>query len=75
VRHIQNARKEAGLEVDDRISLILQTDNADLARSISDHKAAIMAETLAEDLATEGADDGVPAKVAGAKLYVKVTKR
>jgi isoleucyl-tRNA synthetase len=74
VRHVQNARKETGLEVDDRIVLTLQTDDADLAEAIKAHAATIKAETLATELKYEGADDQVPVKVSGAKLYVGVEK-
>jgi isoleucyl-tRNA synthetase len=74
VRHVQTARKDTGLDVDDRIDLILQTDDEALARAIEDHRQTIMAETLATTLTGDGADDGVPVKVSGAKLYVKVEK-
>jgi len=50
IRHIQNARKQAGYQVDDRIQLALQTDNPTLKQAILKQKKIIMEETLATDL-------------------------
>lgn len=74
VRFVQNARKDAGLEVDDRIVLVLQTDSQELAEAIAVHADSIKAETLAVELRTDGADASVPAKVNGSELYILVTK-
>jgi valyl-tRNA synthetase len=74
VRHVQNARKESGLDVSDRIVLTLETESAELAEAIAVHAEAIKAETLAKELKTEGASDQVPVKVNGEKLYVSVVK-
>jgi len=53
IRHIQATRKEAELNVDDRIKLALITDSKDLLNSIDEHQKTIQAETLAIELHNE----------------------
>ncbi len=53
IRLVQNARKQAGLEVDDRINLEIETDDEDLAQAIKEHKEVITQETLATTLGSK----------------------
>ncbi len=50
VRHVQSARKQAKLSVDDRIVLELYTEDSELSKALDDYKDVIAAETLAEQL-------------------------
>jgi isoleucyl-tRNA synthetase len=50
VRHIQAARKAAGLNVDDRINLGIKSSDADLEMATQEHSSAIKSETLSETL-------------------------
>lgn len=74
IRNVQNARKQAGLNVDDRIRLQLTTDSEELQRAISDHKEVISAETLTTSL--EGNVEGFRAdvEVDGQPLHIALTK-
>ncbi|RIK45161.1 MAG: isoleucine--tRNA ligase [Chloroflexi bacterium] len=48
VRGIQDARKDAGLRIEDTIRLVYRTDDAEVAAAIAAHSAYIAAETLAD---------------------------
>jgi len=50
IRNVQQARKQAGLNVDDRIELNLYSEDAELTAAIQEHAQAIRQETLATSL-------------------------
>jgi isoleucyl-tRNA synthetase len=73
IRLVQNARKDAGLNVDDRIVLELKTDDEELQKAISEHRETIDSETLA---CVGMPNDGfsVTAKVDEFELTVNLSK-
>lgn len=76
VRHVQNARKKAELNVDDRIELSLFTDDQETAEAIKEHQSTIKAETLATSLHTTKKDLGYSeaVKVEGRALHISLSK-
>jgi isoleucyl-tRNA synthetase len=77
VRHVQNARKEADLEMEDRIELYLDTPSQELHQAIEAHRSYIMSETLAVKRATQplGGDSyRTTVKVDGQPLTIELRK-
>ncbi|GGJ29663.1 isoleucine--tRNA ligase [Deinococcus roseus] len=69
VRSVQNARKDAGLEVSDRIKLTLDF-SGDMLEAAQVFKDTIAEETLSVDVLFSGDTDGFVAEVEGGKLAV-----
>ncbi len=74
IRHVQAARKDAGLNVDDRIKLSLTTKNADLTKAIVEHEAVIATETLATAIKTGEYTHTTEVTVEGAALVISLEK-
>lgn len=78
VRQVQNTRKAAGLNVDDRIMLHLDTHDEELQKAIQEHSETISTETLATSLTLTGeaSAEGYQAsvKVDGAELAIALAK-
>lgn len=74
IRFVQNARKQAGLNVDDRIILWLAADNEQLGQAINEHLGVIKAETLATEY--QEVHDGytTEVKIEGGVLVVALKK-
>jgi isoleucyl-tRNA synthetase len=73
VRAIQNARKEAGLNVEDRITLDL-SGSAELLDVIRAHMDYIAGEVLALDVSFNGADAGHTVEVKGHELRIDLER-
>jgi isoleucyl-tRNA synthetase len=77
VHAIQNARKSAGLEVEDRIELALSGDSAliDAAREYSDYVSGeTLATTLELDGATPGGGHAETTRIEGSELGIALRK-
>jgi isoleucyl-tRNA synthetase len=73
VHAVQNARKGAGLAVEDRIALTLGGD-AELLDAAREHETFIAAEALALSVAYDGDGAGEPATIEGRELRIAVSK-
>jgi isoleucyl-tRNA synthetase len=71
VHAVQNARREAGLEVTDRIQLSLGGD-AELLEAARAHQDYVAGETLATSVAYDGA--GEPTEIEGRELRISVVR-
>ncbi len=77
IRHVQQQRKDANLELEDRIQLGLQSSDAGLLEAIQAHRDYIKEETLAVDLHTTPIADATIAKsvkLEGVPLDVSLRK-
>lgn len=73
VRYVQNARKNAGLNVDDRIVLNLTTENSELQQAIHEHLETVKTETLATEFAeNDGYKETV--EIEGNSLIIRLSK-
>jgi isoleucyl-tRNA synthetase len=72
VHAVQNARRGAGLQVEDRIELMLGGD-AELLAAARDHEDYLAQETLAVNVGFDG-DGGTEATIEGRALTVSVTR-
>ena len=78
IRHIQSARKQAGFNVEDRISLLIESESPEILRVIENYKKLIIDETLAEEFGEVPTDahetsikiDGLDIRIAISKYLV-----
>lgn len=77
VRHVQQARKDAGLQMEDRIALHLASVADKISLALKVHRDTIAAETLVANWSTEplsGAAHRAEVKVDGQPLVVQLIK-
>jgi isoleucyl-tRNA synthetase len=73
VHAVQNARKEAGLDITDRISLTLEGDE-DLLAAARAHEQYVAGETLATSVSYDGAEGAAAAAIEGRELRIAVER-
>ena len=73
VHAIQNARKSAGLQVEDRIELLLGGDG-ELLEAAREHEPYVTRETLAVSVVYDGVGGVEPVKIEGRPLHIAVTR-
>ena len=74
IRHVQSARKKAGLQVDDRIILHLATNDEQLRQALTEYADTIASETLATMKQPGDALYQTTATVDGAELQISLAK-
>ena len=75
VRHVQSARKQAGLQIDDRIVLSISSDDPEISQAVDAFADVIKAETLAVEL-NSAADESekYDAKIEGKLVEISLKK-
>ena len=73
VRRVQNARKKAGLNVDDRIDLSLKANGA-LEHAIKEHEKTILTEVLGEKITQEEYSYSDQVKIEDQELAISLVK-
>jgi isoleucyl-tRNA synthetase len=73
VHAVQNARKSAGLQVEDRIELLLGGE-AELLDAAREHEPYLTRETLATSVAYDGVAGVEPVTIEGRPLHIAVTR-
>ena len=74
VRHIQQLRKDSGLEISDRIEVTYGTDDAGLQEAIETWADYIKGEVQARNLAAGKIDGASEVELAGGNLAIKLLK-
>ena len=74
IRQVQDRRKKAGLNMEDRIVLYLDTDSAVLQSAIDTHRDHIAAETLTVRWSDSPVGEVVEVTIEGHKLKIGVQK-
>jgi isoleucyl-tRNA synthetase len=73
-RFVQNARKNAGFNVDDRINLKIETDEPELLAALEEFKSELFAETLTVDDLRAAAEHTEVVKIDGNEVKVLISR-
>ena len=75
IRHVQSARKQAGLQIDDRIVLSISSDDSEISQAIDAFADVIKSETLAVELnSVVDESEKYDAKIEGKLVEISLKK-
>ena len=75
VRHVQSARKQAGLQIDDRIVLSISSDDSEISQAVDAFADVIKSETLAVELnSVVNESEKYDAKIEGKFVEISLKK-
>lgn len=75
VRHVQSARKQAGLQIDDRIVLSISSDDSEISQAVDAFADVIKSETLAVELnSVVNESEKYDAKIEGKLVEISLEK-
>ena len=75
IRHVQSARKQAGLQIDDRIVLSISSDDSEISQAVDAFADVIKSETLAVELnSVVNESEKYDAKIEGKLIEISLKK-
>ena len=75
IRHVQSARKQAGLQIDDRIVLSISSDDSEISQAVDVFADVIKSETLAVELNSAASEsEKYDAKIEGKLVEISLKK-
>ncbi len=74
IRHVQNLRKKSGLEVDDRITLSITSEDKAVQLALKQFGQMIAQETLATKMSENHFDNLIDIKLDGLEIKISLTK-
>ena len=75
IRHVQSARKQAGLQIDDRIILSISSDDSEISQAVDSFADVIKSETLAVELnSAVNESEKYDAKIEGKLVEISLKK-
>ena len=75
IRHVQSARKQAGLQIDDRIVLSISSDDSEISQAVNAFADVIKSETLAVELnSVINESEKYDAKIEGKLVKISLKK-
>ena len=75
IRHVQSARKQAGLQIDDRIVLSISSDDSEISQAVDVFADVIKSETLAVELNSAASEsEKYDAKIEGKLVEISLNK-
>ncbi|MGD0284027.1 MAG: class I tRNA ligase family protein [Candidatus Saccharimonadales bacterium] len=76
IRHVQQTRKEAGFNVEDRITLMIDSNNAKIMDSLAEYRDLIMQETLAATISNKKSDEmfSKSVEINSSNVNINITK-
>jgi isoleucyl-tRNA synthetase len=75
ISKVQRLRRETGLEVTDRIRLVWNSPDGEIARAVDSYREQIAAEVLASDLVNGDSSEGEPTDINGHTIWLTISKQ
>jgi len=75
ISKVQRLRRETGLEVTDRIRLVWNSPDGEIARAVDSYREQIAEEVLSSDLVNGDSSEGEPTDINGHTIWLTISKQ